>query len=144
MAYCVNTDVQAEFKDIDITSGTAKISSAKIDEFILQADAYINAKIGLRYIVPVTGTLSLKLLKMLSIWLVASRVSKILQIKNSVVENETGEKSLEDRALEMIDDISKGKLNLEDATLKSSGAGFSSYAQANNLGYTFKKGEDQW
>lgn len=144
MAYSLEADIQSEFKDIDFADADSKVTSAEVTAFITQADAFIDSKVGLRYDTPVTGVESLKILKTISIWLVADRVSKVLRIKSNVPETETAEKSLRDMALEMLEDISKGLLLLSDATLKSSGSGFSSYANTEDLSYTFKKGESQW
>lgn len=144
MAYSLEADIQSEFKDIDFADADSKVSSAEVSAFIVQSDAFIDSKVGLRYEVPITGTESLKILKTISIWLVADRVSKILRIKSNVPETETAEKSLRDMALEMLEDIAKGVVLLSDATVKSSGSGFSSYANSEDLGYTFKKEETQW
>jgi len=144
MAYSVLADVQSEFKDIEFTA-TTKITSTEItDPFILQADAEINARIGLRYVVPITGTESLKIMKMLSVWITADRISKILRIKTKTEEDTTAEKSLRQMANELIDKIVAGTFLLSDATLKSSANGFKSYANDNDLDYTFHKNTDEW
>lgn len=144
MAYSTNSDVRLEFKAMTLNSSTSSILDTTVDGFIAQADALINSKIGLKYVVPVTGAESLKILKTISIYLVADRMAKILQVKTITEENQTAEKSLRDIAMEMIKDIIDGILLLSDATLKSSGHGFNSFAVDNDLDYTFKKATDQW
>ncbi len=147
MAYCVSTDVVAEFKSLDIVSAGVPVTTAKVSEFISQADAIINAKVGLKYEVPVAAgaTESLKILKQISTWLVANRVKEILRL-------ETGDKkvellatgNLEKKAFAMLDEIVKGTLKLSDATLATSADGVRSFAVDNDEEHTFKKGEDQW
>ena len=80
MAYSTNSEVVDEFKSIDTTNG--KITTAKIDTWIGQADEYIDGRIGLMYQTPVTGVKSLKVLKEISIGLVAQRIAFILETKS--------------------------------------------------------------
>lgn len=145
MAYAVNADVINEFKAL-VTSGGAAITTTKIDEWITQAEGLINGMISNKYVTPVTGTESVKILKMITIWLVADRIKEILKVKNVNEDVDQGVKdgSLYKRALDMLKDISKGTLPLTDATLLSSQDGLRSYAADVGLEYTFKRNTDQW
>jgi phage gp36-like protein len=143
MAYSVYGDVASEFKNILFATGQP-VTDAEVTEFISQADAEIDGYLSQRYVTPITGTISLVVVKQLSIWLVADRVSKILQVKTKTEETKTADKSLRQMALDRLKELAKGTFKLPDATVLSSGAGFRSYANDNELDYTFKKGDDQW
>lgn len=145
MAYSVYGDIQAEFKDLDLTTANAKVTSAKVTEFIVQADAHINALIGKRFTVPVTASASaLSVLKMLSIWLVADRVSKIVEIKSASEEANTSNKTLSQKAQEIIDQIVAGDYLLDGATALSSSQGFQSYSNTEDVEYPFHSGTNEW
>lgn len=145
MAYASKEDVAGEFKSISYSS-TTNPKDSQVDEFITQADAFINAKISNKYVTPVTGADSLSILKNISVWFVADRIKDILKVKNVSDEVDQGvrEGSLYKRAMDMLDEIAKGDLILPDATLATSKIGPRSYANDNNLEYTFKKGVNQW
>ncbi len=143
MPYCTPSDVTSEFKKLTLNDST--VSTAKVTEWISQADAYIDGKIGLKYEVPITATEALKIVKQISIWLVAGRVKDVL-------ETATGESSTEQvsrgdlakMAKALIQEIIEGKLKLSGATLASSSDGVRSFAVDNAEEHTVKKGEDQW
>lgn len=145
MAYCTNSDVQAEFKSLTYTSGL--ITSAKVDEWIAQADAYINARIGLKYQTPVTDADALSILKTISVWFVAYRVKDILITstgspavdQNSQPRNDY--MKLAEARLQLIID---GKLPLPNTSLANSTDGVKSYSYANSIEHTFKKDVAQW
>lgn len=144
MSYAVYGDVQAEFKDITFSS-TTKVKDTEVTEFIVQADALIDAKVGMKYETPVTASGSLPILKMICIMLVSSRVKKILQVKTPEAEKNQEAAPDESRlAMKMLEEISSGKLPLPGATLATSHDGVASYNVDEGICHTFKKGEDQW
>jgi len=143
MSYCVTDDVSSEFKSIEFNSDSP-VTDDKVTEFIAQADAFIDGKLTLKYATPITGAKSLLTIKTISIWLVADRVSKILQVKSATESTNTAEKSLRQMALDLLKDILDGKFSLSDATPASTGSGFKSYANDNDLDYTFHSGTDEW
>lgn len=142
-AYSANADIVNEFKSLDITSGV--IDSTKIDEFIDQSDAYINGRIGLVYKTPVTGTESLKILKNISIGLVAERIARILKTKSA---SPTGDQlvfaDLIVQAKADLDLIADRKLLLSDADERSTQAGVQSFSSENLVVREFKLNVDQW
>ena len=143
MAYSTYEDVKSEFKGVDFGSSTP-VTSTEVTGFIVQADALIDSLVSKRYETPITGSISLSIIKLISIWLVADRVSKILQVKTTKEETKTADKSLYDKAMAMLKAIIAGDLVLTDATVVSSGNGWASYANSNSLENEFKKGEPQW
>lgn len=143
MAYCVHGDVTNEFKKLTLNDAT--ISQAKVTEWISQADAYIDAKLGLRYETPITGTEALKICKQISTWIVAGRVKEAL-------DQDTGDDrvdqimrgDLEKKAKAMLTEIVEGKMILSDATIRRTGDGVKSFVVDEGEEHVMKKGEDQW
>jgi len=143
MAYCTNSDVQAEFKKLNFDS--SGITSAEVDEFINQEDAYIDGVISQKYDVPVTASESLKILKTISIHLVAYRVKAILAVKTGIeATDQGGENSLKAMADQKLTQIVEGKLRLRDADLANSYDGVKSFAVSDDIDHIFDRGVDQW
>jgi hypothetical protein len=143
MAYSLNTDVIDEFKNIDTTNG--RITTAKIDEWIDQADAYINGRIGLVYSTPVTATESLKVLKEISVGLVAQRISRVLETKSITPKGDQYiPKDLIEKAEKRLDMIVNRQLILSDATKSTSHGGVRSYSQDNTVCRKFDQTKAQW
>lgn len=147
MAYCVASDVTSEFKRVDFSLANSAVTTAEVTEFISQADQFIDSKIGLKYEVPVTGANSLKILKQISIYLVAYRIKRILEVKVATPDpnaQDVQNQNLRQIALDMLKDIVDGLLLLSDATLASSGNGVGSYAYSNDQVAQFDRDTEQW
>ena len=143
MTYSITQDVKDEFKSIDTANG--KITDAKIDEWITQADSYINGRIGLVYIVPVTGLESLLILKEISIGFVAQRIAFILETKSITPKgDQVIPKNLIKQAEARLKMIVEKKLLLSDATLVSPDGGVSSFSSSNVVKRKFDQSKDQW
>lgn len=144
MAYCTEAQVQAEFKQLDITSTTA-IKTAQIAEFIAEADAEIDAIIGTRYTVPVASGNALLLCRMMSRALVRERVAGVLAIKsgNDKTKQDASLMKRED-VIKLATKISKGEIAFEGADLINSDGGVKSYVSSNTVERTFKRGDKQW
>jgi len=147
MAYTTVANVEAEFKSIDFSVAGAAVTTGEVVEFISQADAHINGKIGRKYTVPVTATESLIILKTISTWMVADRVRKIAKVKDiSLEELQQGLRPPGGRkeALEMVEQITDGTLLLSDAPLINTEEGLSSFGDDNALEFQFQRNVDQW
>jgi len=144
MAYCTTANVQSEFKDITFSASTS-ITSTEISDFIDQADAEINGRVGLVYVTPITGSIALLIIKSISIGIVTQRVKDILAVKtgNPDVEQE-GRTNSAIAARKMLDEIVSGKMLLTDAVKRSSGDGVKSYTSINNIEHVFEKETNQW
>lgn len=144
MAYSTNALVASEFKSITFSTDT-KIKSSEVDQWITEADEYIDARIGLVYSTPVTATKSLEVLKTISIGLVAQRVSRAMEIKSITP---TGDqyipKDLILEAKERLQMIVDRKLLLSDATEITTHGGVSSYSNDNTVTRKFDQTKDQW
>lgn len=144
--YASSGDVTSEFKDITFGASTP-VTSTEVDNFIDEAESEINSRLSLKYVVPITGTVSLKLMKMITVWMVAERLRAILEIKE-VTQDEQGQdvRPAKGRkeALQIIGDILKTKMKLTDAELATSHSGVKSFATSLDNPHTFKRNCDQW
>ena len=146
MSYCEVEQVQEEFKSLDVDDSTTAISTARIERFIEEADAEINSRIGLKFVVPVTGPLSLIILRTISIQLVAGRLRDIMKTKGpeAATSQATRDKDLVADARAKIEQIIKGVLLLPDATLVSQADGLQSFDVDNMEQFIFDKDSRQW
>ena len=143
MAYSTNANIQSEFKNLTYTSNG--ITSAEVDGFIEQEDAFIDGIIGRKYVVPATGTYTLRILKTISIQLVVSRIKRILAVKTGRPElDQDSSSNLFAMAKTKLDDIAEGRLILSDATLAEANDGVDSFAVSDDIKHIFKRDEQQW
>lgn len=145
MAYSVTSDVASEFKKITFDANSS-VTSTEVTEFISQIDAWIDGVLTSKYETPVTGTESLKILKMISIGLTVQRLIPILRVKTGVENLDQDTQSVVSRAQDLLKDIKKNDLILTDAVKKTTHEGFKSYTSDNSdtIDFTFKVGTDQW
>ena len=146
MAYCVNLEVQSEFKSLDFTASTTAVTTTEIDRFIGEADAEINTYVGTRYTTPITGTEALKVMKMCSVWLVKSRVVNILKQKSvdPKADQDVGP-SDRSRALDLLKKIAAGTVVLSDASpISSNNGGMDSYLAGREFKHDFCRDTKQW
>jgi len=148
MAYATSAHISSEFKDITFSAST-KVTDTEVDRFIEEADAEIDSVLSKRYVTPITGSVSLILIRQISIWLVAQRVKDILVVKTGVKGSDQGNLRNDDirldrKAKNMLQDIVNEKLDLVDATFLDSSGGVSSYNVDNNIGHVFDRESNQW
>lgn len=148
MAYCTVDDIKADFKGIEIESSGTTITTAKAQEIIDQTSAYINGRIGVKYVVPVTaGADALLILKTICLFICGERVKNILEVKTGDNQQESDKKQMNNIARTPKDDLDlivKGLLLLDGATLKSSDQGISSFNSDNCVGHTIDVKRQQW
>lgn len=148
MGYCTAEDVQAEFKNLELTT-TGFVTSETVDTFITEASALIDSKVGRRWVIPVTGNAeSLALLSLFCRTLVADRVRGILANKqqtntdpNKVVKSDGY--SVRD-VMKALEDIRLGNMVLPGAELLNSNASMFSNNSSMNVQPRFRKGYKQW
>ncbi len=146
MAYCSDTDVASEFKDITFSSGTA-VTDTEVDGFIDEMSALIDTYLSNRYEVPViTGTTSLLLLKFICILLVKSRILSILSVKTpqDKTKQDPDGPTLWDRMIKLLEQIRKGTLPLPDATVLPTAGGMYSFLMNQDVEYTFRMEDENW
>lgn len=78
MAYAGTTDVQSEFKKINFADTDAVVSTSEVTEFIAQEEAALNAEVGTVYVVPITDSGGISLMKRMSVFMVKARVLDLL------------------------------------------------------------------
>lgn len=145
MAYCTNTDVSSEFKDITFSTTTA-VKDTEIDAWILQAGSLIDSYVSSKYETPVTGTSSLLLLKMICIWLVKARILSVLSVKTpqDKTKQDPDGPSLLKQAMDLLKLIKSGQLPLVDAIASSSDDGMGSFLMNQDITYDNQVGVDNW
>jgi hypothetical protein len=148
MGYCADSDVIGEFKSLTVTA-TSVVTTAKLAEWIAQASAEIDGRLSTKYVVPITGTNSLSIMKNICTWLVADRASKVMElqatapIQSDVKVIKVGTGTAKDARC-MLEDIMENRLVLVDATLKSTSGGIQSRNVSCNQRHQFKRNRDQW
>jgi len=124
LPYCLNTDISDEMKGIVITSGNS-VTDAQVDEWILQESSYIDAKIVVRYLVPVNSTDypdAYAVLKRICIFRVTERVKNKLEVKTNVSQLDSEQKYTQNYVRTPnydLDQIALGKLILIDVPLQA-------------------------
>lgn len=144
MAYSTKDQVQSEFKNVSFDANTA-VTDTEVTDLITQTDAEIDARLSVRYVTPITGNVSLLLLRTISIFITAARVSKIIEVKTGESDRDYPRRVEErNNALKMLQDIVDGKMLLQDATEISNKRGVRSYTYENNIQSTFDVTKEQW
>jgi phage gp36-like protein len=146
MAYCTQGHIESEFKDITFGAATP-ITDSDVARFIAEADAEIEGVLSQKYVVPVTGTTALIILRQISIMLVKARIQEILQVKTGQSDSEQeATTNPAKKARDTLDLIQKGKMGLVDATIATTGDGVRSYTSENSTTFepTFKRDQEQW
>jgi len=149
MAYAAYGDIESEFKNLEFSTSKA-LTPAEVTEFISQEEGVINAAVSTRYDTPVTGTEAVKVLKNISIAIVACRVAKILNLKKDIpipagmIPQQLNEGWACRKAEKLLEKIQSGKVVLDDAEAVSSGQGVSSYNSDNSICPVWKRDAKQW
>lgn len=146
MAYSTNSDISAEFKGV--TFGTSTNPTAtQVDTFIADADAEIDARVGMKYTTPIVATASIPIVRRISVLLVTGRIKRILEVKDvnpSLGKQDVQPPDLEKRARDLLKEIVMGTLPLPGATLAVAGDGVASSNVAAGREHFFTMDEDQW
>ncbi len=147
MAYTTTAEIQADFKDTTFST-TTNVKAADVDQFIVEADALINASVGSRYVTPVAAGEGLSLLKFLSRSLVAGRIKKILEVKQekAVDANQAsvGVYLSVTQVMKTLADIRDDVVQLVGATPLVTNLGFYSNNVTNDVAPVIEKDTKQW
>lgn len=151
-AYCLNSDVAAEFKNIDFTKSDAAVSASTVDEWISQASSEINNRLSVRYQTPFQTTDpanissdGLSFVKQICIWLVAQRVTDALEAKTVRADVQSAVKTdTASRARKMLQDIADNNLPLLGALPKKTDDGVTSFVSTNPSVRVFRRAGDAW
>ena len=149
MAYVTSALIAAEFKGLDLSSSTA-VTTAKIEEMIVQEEALLTAQIGTVYAMPIVSAdspISFSIMRMLSTLLVRDRIEAMLAVKTGGKTPDQGDETdtpWMKKAKDIIEKILNKSMLLPDASLLNASGGVQSYQSANELLPTFEKGTKQW
>lgn len=143
--YCTLQEVKDEFAGITIASSGTKMTESQVNAWVAQESAFINSCISNRYRIPVveaTSPISFLVLKRIALYRVSERIKNKIEIKTSVEQTSSEEKSFVQTKTPNSDlkDIASGKIDLPDAELISSGGSVYSHGCE---GY-FRTDEQQW
>ena len=151
MSYVDVAGITSEFKNIDFTATGAVLSTDEVTQFILETSAVIDSRLSSRYVTPITGTISLLIVRKICIDFVAFRVAKILNLKKSLplpeklIVQELNEGSAYVESRNMLDSLQNGSVTLPDAVrVATTETGLSSYNTTNSITPTFKRSTYQW
>lgn len=119
MSYCLVADVEILFKNIDFTTSTS-VLTADVEALIDLNSAVMDGRVSSRYVTPITGAESLKIMKRVCSWLTAADVDEIIR-KGSVSADErvTRAETYRKMAYDILDKIESGELLLADASSSS-------------------------
>lgn len=149
MGYCVQADIEKEFPALSF-SGTTKVTTTALGDWIDQESAYIDSRIAVRYITPVTaGAEAMKVLKRICIFRVSERVKNAIEVKSNVSQADSEQKYTQNYVRtpnQDLKDIAEGKMILIGATLVNQGGSVSSFEAGTDEEncHTFKTDEQQW
>ena len=151
MSYSVAADIESEFKSLSFSASGSGITTAEVTEYIAQEDAAIESILSRVYVVPITGTTALSIVKKISIDRTAFRVAKILNMKKSLpipdqlVAQELNEGAAYLESEKLLRELQAGTASLIDAPrVGDTAQGLSSYNATNGITPTFERGVDQW
>lgn len=145
MSYCTAAQVADEFNGTITFSASTSPTATTVQNWIDEANQLIDAKVGLRYVVPITASNDLITLRTIALYLVSARVRR--RLNRIGPEKETSKVKSADTdtiAMKMLNDIVAGLTLLPGSTLASSKVGVSSFNVDNGVPHRFKRGVDQW
>lgn len=109
MAYCAETDIEREIQ-MDINDNT-ELTSTELTAIIAETDAEIDSKLADKYVVPITGSAALVLIKRIATLLNAGKVQELYGLnKHKNIDPDTKE-SVSAKLIEgkrMLNDLVKG------------------------------------
>ena len=148
MPYCTPADIEADFKDKQFLSGSGNVTLENVTQFIVEADALINAYVGTVYVTPVASGAGLDLLKLLSRSIASLRIKKIMEVVQQVTtdanQNVLSVLLPMPQVMKILNDIQAQNSALSGAVPLGSNGGFRNNNVVNNVCPVLKKDERQW
>lgn len=136
MPYCTVTDIEAYYLNKDFKC-ESYCNSRRVESFIIQDAALIDAALKSRYALPITNTNDLLILKMINEKMVVGTVDDIFREKTESGEYERT-RGMRKEALDMLKKIQDGDVVL-NSTAKSSVMKFNNIdSQGNEVEKRFK------
>lgn len=157
MAYTTVAKVKSMFRNIKFDSSSSAVTESEVDQFIADADVWIDAVLDPYYVTPITGTNSLKIVDMISKYIASHTVKTILELTTQTsAKKQDVQSNLRKLAESMLDKLiphydKKTKVwedaltPLPDATKKDvAPEGDSGFSYPTITDPTFTKGGDNW
>lgn len=152
-AYCTIQDIKDDWKSLVIDAAGSAITTAILNAWIAQESAFMDSKIGLRYVINppidlITNTQAALVLKRIAIFRVSERVKNKIEVKaNATQAQDSDEKYSKNRVRTINDDldaIAKGLLLLPGVPPLSAGSGVSSFNTDVGYEHKFDVAKQQW
>jgi hypothetical protein len=150
MAYCTQADIEAEFKGITFSASGTVVTTTQLAEFIDQESTYIDARAGLRYVMPVLSASypdAYKILKRICIFRVSQRVKNKMEVKREETQKSSEEKYIQNKVMTPNDDLDlivKGLLLLKNVPLAAKNGGVNSFNVSTCVKHVFDTTKQQW
>ena len=146
--YALSADVANEFRKITF-DGSSDITDTRVQGFLDEAEAEINTALAVVYVTPITGTISLLIVKRIEIAIVAARVAAIIDLKRSSsqdknIQQEFNKSGFARAARKSLEGLKNRITTLTDAELLNSDFGMSSETLDLQVEPVFDKCKQQW
>jgi hypothetical protein len=154
--YTSRANVQSLFRDLEVDAANTVIIESELDDIISEVEAEIDAKLYDFYVVPVTGTESIKILGKIARMKAGHLVKTILEAQEELSDKtQTVQSNLELRADELLNQIIPTwdakccewvdpRMPLTDATRKQVSPVSGSIFNSNTRTPTIKIGGNNW
>ena len=109
MAYCTEANIESEIQ-MDF-SATTELTSTELASIIAETDAEIDSKLGDKYVVPITGSTALILMRRIAVLINTGKVQELYGFKyDKEAETETKQSAPARllRGMRMLNDLVKG------------------------------------
>ena len=140
--YCTAANVQKWFPGVTLSTST-KITLAQVEEMITGHSATIDSRLAAVYSTPITGTVSLLIVKRICEYLTIADVEGVLLTGLGSRGENVKPTDYRQLAMDEIDRIESGELILTDATTNRSND-FYNDNNENDREFVMKKGSVQW
>ena len=138
--YCTVANVEARIKGIIFATDTV-IKRTEVEGFITGNSAVIDSRINTLYSVPVTGTVSLEIVKKICVYLTLAEIMPV--IEQGLSKEDITTIDYIGRANDMLEKIESGETDLIDASKRTS-SNFYNYNVTNSIEPVVEKDETQW
>ncbi len=140
--YCTVANLEKFLPDVTFDA-TSKIKETEVLEFISGHSATIDSRVNANYVTPITGTQALLVVKKICEYLSIADVGPIVIGGFGEATDEATPKDYAKEAMDMLDKIESGELDLVDAS-KRTGVNFYNYNRVNDITPKMKKETTQW
>lgn len=145
-SYASVQNVADEFKNISFSSTTHPTDTA-VDRFITESESYVNARLKVKYQLPITDPDAVNLLRLITLGFVVARVREIQRVQTGnpgTSQDVRGGADPVKMANDLLDQIITDKITLPNSTPYRSSDGVVSYNFDTPVSPFFRKDTQQW